>query len=173
MEIYLIRHTTPNVAKGICYGQADLDVTENFEQEAQLLMELLPHSFDIVFSSTLRRCARLAYFISADVNLDERLMEVSFGDWELKKWDEIDQKQLSDWMKDFVFAKPPGGESATELYDRVVDFYQELKSSDFQKVVIVTHMGVIRMFYSFLKKVSIEEAFQKCSLNYGEILKIE
>jgi len=33
MEIYLIRHTTPDVAKGICYGQTDLDVANTFEEE--------------------------------------------------------------------------------------------------------------------------------------------
>ena len=34
MEIYLVRHTTPDVAKGICYGQADIDVTATFLAEA-------------------------------------------------------------------------------------------------------------------------------------------
>ena len=42
MEIYLIRHTTPAVEAGTCYGQADLDVIETFEQEASIIKQYLP-----------------------------------------------------------------------------------------------------------------------------------
>ena len=34
MAIFLIRHTTPLIEKGICYGQLNIDVTESFEAEA-------------------------------------------------------------------------------------------------------------------------------------------
>ena len=34
MKIYLIRHTQPDVEKGICYGSSDLDVAATFEAEA-------------------------------------------------------------------------------------------------------------------------------------------
>ncbi|MEM9897397.1 MAG: alpha-ribazole phosphatase, partial [Bacteroidota bacterium] len=27
MEIYLIRHTTPEISKNICYGQSDLELS--------------------------------------------------------------------------------------------------------------------------------------------------
>lgn len=39
MDIYLIRHTTPAIAKGICYGQTDLDVTANFLQRCKGLLK--------------------------------------------------------------------------------------------------------------------------------------
>ena len=42
MEIYLIRHTTPNIEKGICYGQADLDITETFLEEVEAIKPHLP-----------------------------------------------------------------------------------------------------------------------------------
>lgn len=37
MKIYLIRHTTPHIEKGICYGQTDLDVAETFNNEAEII----------------------------------------------------------------------------------------------------------------------------------------
>ena len=51
MEIYLIRHTTPNIAKGICYGQTDLDITDTFEQEVVRIKPHLPKNIQTVFSS--------------------------------------------------------------------------------------------------------------------------
>jgi alpha-ribazole phosphatase len=41
-NIFLIRHTTPAVAKGICYGQTDLDITESFVEEAEAIRGHLP-----------------------------------------------------------------------------------------------------------------------------------
>ena len=35
MEIFLIRHTTPKIEKGICYGQTDLDITTTFSRGGQ------------------------------------------------------------------------------------------------------------------------------------------
>ena len=39
MEIYLIRHTTPKIEKGICYGQADLNVADSFEEEINVILK--------------------------------------------------------------------------------------------------------------------------------------
>ena len=41
MEIWLVRHTTPKIGKGIAYGQADLDVTEDYTTERDRIKELL------------------------------------------------------------------------------------------------------------------------------------
>ena len=76
MDICLIRHTRPQVEKGVCYGRLDLDVAETFEQEAVTSANLLPHSFDYTYSSPLRRCRKLANFFGSNYVLDDRLQEV-------------------------------------------------------------------------------------------------
>jgi alpha-ribazole phosphatase len=63
MEIYLIRHTTPQVESGTCYGQADLDVTETFELEASIIQQHLPAHITQVHSSPLQRCRKLADYL--------------------------------------------------------------------------------------------------------------
>ena len=60
MEIYLIRHTTPAVGKGICYGQTDLDITDSFKEEVAAIIPHLPDNIQTVFSSPLQRCKKLA-----------------------------------------------------------------------------------------------------------------
>ena len=72
MEIYLVRHTTPNIAKGVCYGQANVDVTETFRNEVASTREILPADA-IGFSSPLIRCAKMADNILGEYKTDGRL----------------------------------------------------------------------------------------------------
>lgn len=86
MEIYLIRHTTPAVEKGVCYGQSDLDVTDSFIAEAMAIKPHLPEHIEQVHSSPLQRCSKLAQYLfpmHAHTHHDD-LMEINCGHWELK-----------------------------------------------------------------------------------------
>ena len=139
MEVYLIRHTKPKIEKGICYGQSDVPLAESFEKEAEALMKHLPDKFNVIYSSPLARCDKLATYIANSHQLmanslktDERLMEMNFGDWELKNWDAIDQSQLNNWMQDFVSVKVPNGENFEELYSRVNSFVEELLKQQYE-----------------------------------------
>ena len=128
MEIYLIRHTTPLIEKGVCYGQSDIPLAETFYAEMNKLIHHLPDSLDIVYSSRLSRCTKLAQFIRAKelFKVDNRLLEMNFGDWEMKKWDEINERELNNWMKDFVDVRIPNGENFINLNQRVDNFIDEL-----------------------------------------------
>lgn len=172
MEIYLIRHTTPLIDKGICYGQTDIPLAESFRDEAGKLLQSLPETVDAVYSSSSSRCIKLARLIKTEqLIIDNRLLEMNFGDWEMKKWDEIDQIELNKWMPDFVNAKVPNGENFIELYDRVTQFMNELMKRDFNKIAVVTHAGVIRSFVSKILDSPLEKAFE-IQVNYCSITKI-
>src|ERR1700742_1932846 len=99
-DIYLIRHTTPAVAKGICYGQTDLDITESFAEEAEAIREHLPSGIVSVYSSPLRRCSQLARYLFPDrlPTLLNQLMEVHCGEWEMRSWDELPKEEVEPWM---------------------------------------------------------------------------
>ena len=66
MKIYLIRHTQPAIAKGICYGSTDLDVASTFLEEAAAVKAVLPAitTQTKILSSPLQRCHKLAQFIA-------------------------------------------------------------------------------------------------------------
>ena len=59
MELILIRHTTPAIEKGICYGQSDLNVADSFEAELELILKEVGQHRK-VYSSPLKRCRILA-----------------------------------------------------------------------------------------------------------------
>ena len=172
MEIYLIRHTTPDIEKGICYGQSDLDVANTFEEEVIQLATKLPSTFDKVYSSPLKRCAILASRISGDVIYDDRLKEIDFGNWEMKKWDDIPRKESKDWMNDFVNIAPPNGESYIQLQNRVIDFYQELLLTPQKSVALITHAGVMRALISHFNGTLLKDSFS-IQLTYGYIFKLD
>lgn len=167
MEIYLIRHTTPKVVKGMIYGRTEVDLTNNFEQEKKIILQKLPEALDQVYSSPSKRCSLLANSISSLYCTDQRLYEVNFGLWEKQNWDTVNQDELKAWMEDFVNVAPPGGESMIEMQSRVLNFWMELQQKQFSKVAVVTHAGVIRLILAFLKNIPLEKAFE-VKVNYSD-----
>lgn len=172
-EVYLIRHTTPAVAKGICYGQTDLDVTETFEAEARVIEGVLPGGFEGIYSSPLRRCSFLAarLFPSYAVSHHDDLMEIHCGEWEMKAWDDIPKELIDPWMKDFVNIRTPGGESYLDLHDRVTRRFSAVAGGG-SAVAIVAHGGVIRSILSHITGTPLIESFKVFPLYYGCVVRI-
>lgn len=172
MEITLIRHTTPDIKKGICYGQANIGVTSTFLEElAKIKMEMGDDGYSeaTYFSSPLLRCSCLAKKLSDTVTFDDRLKELNFGNWELMPWDEIDKTALNIWMEDFVNVPAQNGESYIDLHKRTTDFIEDLKLQQINKSVIITHAGVIRSLWAYANKIPLQDSFQ-LKLDYGAII---
>jgi alpha-ribazole phosphatase len=139
MILHLIRHPKPLVRPGICYGRLDISA-ENFEAVAEGLRANLPSGLPL-WSSPLQRCRKLAELLNPNLTVDDRLMEMDFGVWEGRSWDDIPRPELDAWAADVAGYAPPGGESPFALQQRALDFVAALKV---QEAVIVTHAGVIR-----------------------------
>ncbi|WBX78179.1 alpha-ribazole phosphatase [Tenacibaculum ovolyticum] len=172
MEIILVRHTTPNIEKGICYGQADLGVVDTFAEEIKPILKAIKvnDASTTYYSSPLQRCKLLAEKLSDTIIFDDRLKELDFGDWELQKWDDINKPELDVWMNDFVNITVTNGESYIDLHTRTVQFLNELKTLKKERVVIVTHAGVIRSLWAYINKTPLDKSFD-LKLNYGAIIK--
>ena len=173
-EIYLIRHTTPAVAKGICYGQTDLDVTPSFEAEAAVIRKVLPEGFLSIHSSPLSRCSMLAkhLFPHDEIRMHPELMEIHCGEWEMKGWDDLPRDVIDPWMKDFVNVRIPGGESYLDLDRRVRRGFYEILSMPGSPRAIVAHGGVLRTILSHITGTPLIESFKAFSLYYGCVVRI-
>ena len=173
MEIYLIRHTSPLVKKGVCYGQADLALhPELFESEYRAICAKAPVCTRTIYSSPLQRCLTLAQALSPSVTTDKRLMELNFGDWELKNWKDLPPERLQHWMDDFVNEQVPGGESYTALYHRTIEFIEELLLQKQENAAIVTHAGNIRSIISWALDLPLANSF-RIKLDYGAVVQLE
>ncbi|WP_375561937.1 alpha-ribazole phosphatase family protein [Bernardetia sp. OM2101] len=196
MEIYLIRHTTPKIEKGVCYGFSDLEVTDGYEYELDILSKKLIKTLKkqhyknteqkkqntlLIYTSPLQRCSILAknlkinlqdYFHSK-IKTHENLKEMNFGDWELKKWSEINETELKKWTDSFVAEFTPNGESFEVLNQRVIDFWKKNIQSEKGKIaLIVCHAGVIRAILCHVLQIPLKNAFS-VSIDYGSISKLK
>lgn len=146
MGLILLRHTTPDVASGVCYGQTDLDVASSFPEEAETAFSRLPR-FESIISSPLTRCRKLADFIASktrlSVQIDHRLIEMDFGSWEGRAWSDIPRVEIDAWADDILHARPHGGESVAMLRHRTLEALKDISERTLP-ILIVTHSGVIK-----------------------------
>jgi len=84
----------------------------------------------------------MASFISEDIILDKRLMEMNFGNWELQPWNDIPVEEIKPWMDNFVTVRVPNGESFEDLHERVGEFYSELLQKKKIKLYLFVMLAV-------------------------------
>ena len=173
MEIYLIRHTAPLIERGICYGHTDLPLASSFPEEWEALSDKIPAEFDAVYTSPAKRCIQLARRLKAP-HRETRpcLWELNFGDWEMKRWDEISREAIDLWMKDIFNTRVPRGESYSELSRRVNAFWTDLQATSFNRIAVVAHAGSIRAIVAHAIGLAPENAFN-LHLDYGKVSLIE
>ncbi len=175
MEIILIRHTAVEVPAGVCYGQTDVPLKSTFEEEAAAtlknLQPFLP--FDHVYTSPLSRCVRLAAYCGyPDAEQDKRILEINFGDWEMKSFEGNDDPRLQMWYADYLHVAAPGGESFVMQYHRVSLFLDEVKKKPYQRVAVFSHGGVLACAQLYAGALEAEEVFKKL-IPYGAFIRIE
>lgn len=174
MKLILIRHTSLNIAPGICYGQSDIDVSDTFTNEATTVKcQLSDYDLDAIYTSPLQRCVKLAEFCDyPNAILEPRLMELNFGDWEGKTWDDIDDPNLQEWFNDWLNVPATNGESFMMQYQRYVEFINELKTKyQQQTIALFTHGGILHCARIHAKIDCFENTFNYRP-KYGEILAI-
>lgn len=177
MKITAIRHTSVEVLPGICYGQSDVATKSSFNEESETVARNINGIlFDVVYSSSLSRCRKLAerLFPGKPVFFDERLKELNFGDWELKSWNEIyATNEGQAWMDNYQALPTLNGESYPEMEGRVRDFVQTLKQGNSENIAIVTHAGVIRILKSIITGIPVSKLFESFKPGYGSITEFE
>jgi len=177
MDIYLIRHTKTDTLNGLCYGQSDVELAKSFLEEVHQLQQKLPElkANSMIFSSPLTRCVKLAEKLSENVTTDARLLELDFGDWENRPFDDIDAAVLQQWTDNFVHVAPPNGESFIDLCQRVGAFWQDVVQGMHpaaEQILIITHAGVIRALLAHILKLPPANAFQ-FRVDVGSVHKLQ
>lgn len=168
-RILLLRHTRPDIARGLCYGRLEVGLAPSYPDERRALASSIP-AHSRLFSSPSLRCRTLAEDLaSGPVCLSEEIMELDFGLWEGKLWNDIPRHESEPWTDDFIRAAPPGGESFAQLTRRTLRFMASLPLD--QDLVIVTHSGVIRALRMWDQDRPLQEAFAE-DLSFGGIYEL-
>jgi len=158
-------------------GQSDPGLNKTGELQARAAADLLMgEKIDRVFSSDLLRAVETSRFIARVHNLPIRFMsslrEMNFGFWDGLTFEEIQTRypgQVDEWLKDPFGVRIPGGETAEEVWCRVMKAWNEiiLQVSGEETVVIVAHGGPLRMLMCQLMGIDSSRQWE-FNLGHGE-----
>jgi alpha-ribazole phosphatase len=146
MKIVLVRHPPARVAPGICYGRLDLQLRDGI---GALAADPAFIGITRVWTSPARRCRELALAISGEAISDPRLLELDFGAWEGRPWDEVPRVLLDEWAAAPLEFAPPGGESGAALVARVGSFHDDLMRAG-EDCIVISHGGPLKVLSALL-----------------------
>ena len=144
--LVVVRHgRTAHNASGLLLGRIDPSLDELGRTQAEALAAALG-PVDRVISSPLLRTRETAAAFGREVEIDERWIELDYGEYDGVPLGEVPPEVWARWRADVDFA-PPGGESLHQLGDRVRDALDDLAthgSAGERTTVIVTHVSPVK-----------------------------
>ena len=158
---YLIRHgETDGNKRGVLQGWTDEPLNGKGRELAVITAKALADvKFDKAYSSPLSRAYETAEIIiqnnyqpETQIEIDDRLKEICFGEWEglgiSPENFNIPSESFNHFYIDpFIFHNAPHGESCWQVCDRTAGFYQELISNpdnENKTILIATHGFAMR-----------------------------
>jgi broad specificity phosphatase PhoE len=172
--LYYVRHGETDLnTQGRLQGRRDTILNAHGRQQAAecgaVLKDLFardrrqPQDFEYV-SSPLKRARETMEVLRATLGLkplgyeiDDRLVEIAYGEWEGLTLPEIEKKSagiLAQRERDKWDFAPPGGECYRQLADRIASWYASLT----RDTVVAAHGGGLRALMALLNLLPEEEA---------------
>ncbi len=155
VRLLLVRHgETAWNAAGRFQGHTDVPLNATGKRQAVALTRLMAvETVHALYVSDLQRAWESARMIAAPLGLtaqpEPRLREMAFGRWEGLHYTEIqhsDAQALAAWQADPMQVAPPGGETLTQVTDRVRAALDRIAGScQEHTAVLVAHSGPLRV----------------------------
>jgi broad specificity phosphatase PhoE len=168
-KLILIRHgeTDWNV-QGRWQGQADVPLNVHGRQQAmQIAKTLVSENISAIYSSDLGRAIEtaeaLARLKGLSVHIDRRLREIHQGDWQGLLITEIKARYarlFDERMKNPFEIAPPGGETVSQLKERILLAINEIIQKYPQETVaVVSHGFALALLRTHFNQLPIEEVW--------------
>ena len=188
--LLFFRHS-PVKQSGVCYGQSKQAIQHSAEEVSSIFIKAYQHWKTIqgapladepsiamhIWTSPSPRCHAPAKQIAEDLNLmyeiDPRLYELSFGDWEGLSWSDIEQTdpiQFQKWMDHWKTEAPPNGETLKTFQRRILEWQVELNPQT--QHCVVGHAGVLRSLLVNMKLMTWDEAMS-LSIPHMKLLQLD
>lgn len=144
MSLFICRHgRTQANASGLLLGRADPELDELGRAQAAAIAAAVP-SPAVVISSPLQRCRETAEAFGQPVTVDDRFIELDYGQFDLKPLSDVPAEVWAAWRSDPDF-RPPDGETFNELAARVTAGLDDLAArAATEDVVVVSHVSPIK-----------------------------
>ena len=171
MNLYVLRHAQTNYnLLGLCNDDPDDDVhltATGIKQAEAAAKHLAEVPLAQIYVSELKRTHQTAKavnrFHNAPIITSPYLSDIKSG---------FNGKPVSEYFAltghDRYNITPPGGESVKDFQTRVLKFLDELKHTEDQNILVVTHEEAMRVFYAYFNNLNPPEMldleFANCEL---------
>ncbi|MBJ8433360.1 histidine phosphatase family protein [Acinetobacter pittii] len=182
-RIDLLRHGESQYSHTL-RGHLDDELTAKGWQQMQSTIEQVTNqSWDVIISSTLKRCVcfaeQLAKTTQLPLLLNHDLKEMYFGEWEGVSTQQIYETSpellANFWQKPSQYC-PPCAETLMQFQTRVLKGFHELlvemQKQNWQHGLVVTHGGVIKLLTCLAKQQPLDDLL-KMPAELGKLYSLE
>jgi broad specificity phosphatase PhoE len=170
--LILVRHgRTALNAEGRLQGRLDLPLDDVGREQAKAVVA---HVGDVheLFSSPLIRATETAEFFGMPIVVDERWIELAYGEFEGTPYANFPSVAWDHWKVDPSWA-PEGGESLTALAERVheacLDLAPRARDHD---VAVVTHVSPMKAAVAWVLGSGVEISWRS-HLSHASVCRID
>ena len=154
MNVYIVRHgQVPHNVLGQ-YNSNDEDLTILGVQQAENLRKQIDSiKFDVIICSPLKRAKHTADIINVNnqkIIYDERIKERGCGDLSGQPLAVTNREEYWNYNTTIKYGT---SENIKSFFDRVYNFLDELKTKDYENVLIVAHSGVSKAFNGYFEGI--------------------
>ena len=174
MNVYIVRHgQVPHNVLGQ-YNSNDEDLTILGVQQAENLREQIDSiKFDVIICSPLKRAKHTADIINVNnqkIIYDERIKERGCGDLSGYPLAVTNREEYWNYNTTIKYGT---SENIKSFFDRVYNFLDELKTKDYENVLIVAHSGVSKAFNGYFEGIKdgefLNRGLKNCEINKYEL----
>lgn len=174
MKIYIVRHgqVPHNALKQ--YNTTDEDLTDfGIKQAEELRDKIKDMKFDIIICSPLKRAKHTADIININnqkIIYDDRIKERSCGNLSGKPLEVTNREEYWNYNTTIKYGT---SEDIKLFFDRVYNFLNELKTKDYENVLIVAHSGVSKAFNGYFEGINdgkfLNRGLKNCEIKEYEL----
>ena len=155
MKIYIVRHGQVRSNALNMYNSEDEDLTDKGVEQANELKEKIKDiDVDIIICSPLLRAIHTANIInvkSKEIIVDDRIKKRDPGDLSGKSLEVTNRDEYWNYNTKIQYGT---SETMQSLFTRVHKFLDELKTKNYNSVLIVVHSGVSKAFSAYFEGIN-------------------
>lgn len=174
MKVYIVRHgqVLHNVQK--VYSNENEDLTEvGIDQAKELSRKIKNINYDLIISSPLIRALHTARIINVknkEIIIDNRLEERNPGNLSGKPISCTNREEYWNFNSKIQYGT---SENMKDFFYRIFDFLDDLKTKNYESVLVVAHNGVSKAFSAYFHGINdgkfLEHGLKNCEIKEYEL----
>lgn len=174
MKVYIVRHGQIPANALKYHGSREEDLTElGIKQAEELREKIKKYNFDIIISSPFIRTRHTADIININnlkIIYDDRIIERDAGNLCGKSFENEDREEYWNYYATIQYGT---SENLKLFFERVYNFLDELKTKNYENVLIVAHSGVSKAFSGYFEGIQdgkfLNRGLKNCEIKEYEL----